>query len=73
MCFDALHIDGRDIGDPYTGRRQALEQLRLTRDRWLTTPSLQREAGAALYGIPRKPGTREAIRRLGNRRGRSGD
>ena len=52
MCFDALHIDGRDlIHDPYTHRRQALEQLGLKQDRWLTTPSLQREAGAALYAF----------------------
>jgi bifunctional non-homologous end joining protein LigD len=51
MCFDALHVDGRDlINQPYAARREALEQLRLTQGRWLT-PSLQREAGAALYGF----------------------
>jgi bifunctional non-homologous end joining protein LigD len=32
-------------------RRQALEQLHLKQDRWLTTPSLQGEAGAALYSF----------------------
>jgi ATP-dependent DNA ligase len=52
MCFDVLHVDGRDvIRDPYEGRRQALEQLGLQHGHGLTTPSLQHEAGAALYAF----------------------
>jgi bifunctional non-homologous end joining protein LigD len=52
ICFDLLHLDGRDlIDDSYAERRYALEQLRLTQDRWLTTPSLQHEAAAALYAF----------------------
>jgi ATP-dependent DNA ligase len=44
--------DGRDlIHDAYATRRGALEELQLKQGRWLTTPSLQREAGAALYGF----------------------
>jgi ATP-dependent DNA ligase len=40
MCFDVLHLDGRDlIADPYAARRQALEQLHLKQYRWLTTPT----------------------------------
>ncbi len=50
MCFDALHIDGRDlIRESYALRRRALEQLRLKQGHWLTTPSLQGDAGAGLY------------------------
>jgi bifunctional non-homologous end joining protein LigD len=49
MCFDVLHLDGRDlIADSYAARRQELEQLHLKQDRWLTTPSLQGIAGVAL-------------------------
>jgi bifunctional non-homologous end joining protein LigD len=47
-----LALDGRDLIDyRYATRRQALEQFRLTQGHWLTTPSLQHEAGAALYGF----------------------
>jgi bifunctional non-homologous end joining protein LigD len=52
MCFDALHVDGHDLmHEPYVTRRHALQQLHLMQDRWLTTPSLQHEAGAALYAF----------------------
>jgi len=51
MCFDLLHVDGHDLlGESYDTRRQELERLRMTQGRWLTTPSLRTEAGAALYG-----------------------
>lgn len=50
MCFDALHIDGRDlIRESYALRRRSLEQLRLKQGHWLTTPSLPGDAGATLY------------------------
>jgi bifunctional non-homologous end joining protein LigD len=52
MCFDALHVDGRDLTDQaFATRRHALEQLRLKQGHWLTTPSLQGGAGARLYGF----------------------
>jgi bifunctional non-homologous end joining protein LigD len=52
MCFDLLHLDGHNlIHDPFAERRHALEKLRLTQDRWLTTPSHRREAAVALYGF----------------------
>jgi bifunctional non-homologous end joining protein LigD len=52
MSFDLLHIDGHDLTrDPYAARRHALEELGLKQDRWLTTPSLPHEAGAALYAF----------------------
>ena len=52
MCFDVLHVDGRDLlQEPYTARRSALEQLHLKQGRGLTTPSLRGDAGAALYGF----------------------
>jgi bifunctional non-homologous end joining protein LigD len=48
MAFDVLHVDGEHlIDEPYASRRRALEELRLTQGRWLTTPSLKNEAGAA--------------------------
>jgi len=49
---NALHVDGRDLlGAGYAERRRALERLCLKQGRWLTTPSLQGEAGAALYAF----------------------
>jgi bifunctional non-homologous end joining protein LigD len=57
MCFDALHVDGRDlIHEAYAERRCALEELHLKQARWLTTPSLRGDAGAALYAFTRDQG-----------------
>jgi bifunctional non-homologous end joining protein LigD len=55
MCFDLLHIDGCDLlRERYADGRRALERLNLRQGRWLTTPALQGEAGAALYAFTLK-------------------
>lgn len=52
VCFDAIHIDGEDLtGLAYVARRRQLEGLSLRHRHWMTTPSAQHEAAAALYGF----------------------
>src|SRR4051812_34350205 len=57
MAFDALHVDGRDLlCEDYAERRRALQGLCLKQGRWLTTPSLEGDAGAALYAFTLEQG-----------------
>ena len=47
VCFDALHIDGRDLTSaPYVERRRQLDQRRLKYTHSMTTPSPQHEAAS---------------------------
>jgi bifunctional non-homologous end joining protein LigD len=68
MCFDVLHVDGIDlVAETYEARRQELERLRMTQDRWLTTPSLRNAAGAALYGYTLTNGWEGVVANRGRR------
>ena len=57
LAFDVLYLDGRNVmGLPYDQRRELLESLQLSGDRFGTPPSIRGARGAAILAVAAERG-----------------
>ncbi len=57
LAFDVLYLDGRNVmGLPYDQRRELLESLQLSGDRFGTPPSIRDGRGAAILAVAAERG-----------------
>jgi len=57
LAFDVLYLDGRSVmGLPYDQRRELLESLQLSGDRFGTPPSIRGARGAAILAVAAERG-----------------